>query len=532
MMSTRYRRCGLAVLMLFLMTLPARAQQIAIPERVSLPRLDGVIELDGLSDEAAWSEIEPLPMTTYQPTFEAEPTERTEIRIAYDDNYIYASGRFYDSEPDNIRSNSLYRDRYSGDDTFALIIDTFNDNENALWFYTSPAGVRFDQAVTNDAEFSGGRPINTSWNTHWDVATVQNEEGWFAEMRIPYSSLGFQSNDGQVVMGIIAYRFIVRKNERHIYPAIPPNWNMGFAKPSLAQDVVLEGVRSQKPLYVTPYTLGGFSQTTHLNDAETAYDRADEVSPEIGLDVKYNLTNNLTLDATINTDFAQVEADDQQVNLTRFSLFFPEKRPFFQERAGIFSFDLGSQDRLFHSRRIGLSDDGNAVRILGGARLVGRVGEWDVGLIDMQTASFGELPSENFGVFRLRRRVINPFSYAGAMVTSRLGIDGSYNVAYGLDGSWRYAPDKYLTVKWAQTFEDEVIEPGAFDFLESGLLYLRLENRSRRGLGYNLSLSRSGATYQPEMGFALRRDFTALRGWMRYGFFGSESSHRVPANSC
>ncbi len=174
MMSTRYRRrsCGLAVLLL-LMTLPARAQEIAIPERVSLPRLDGAIELDGLSDEPAWSAIAPLPMTTYQPSFEAEPTERTEIRIAYDDNYVYASGRFYDSEPDNIRSNSLYRDRYSGDDTFALIIDTFNDNENALWFYTSPAGVRFDQAVTNDAEFSGGRPLNTSWNTHWDVATVQ-----------------------------------------------------------------------------------------------------------------------------------------------------------------------------------------------------------------------------------------------------------------------------------------------------------------------------------------------------------------------
>ena len=511
------------LLALLLAAGPVQAQEISTPERLTLPRLSQPIDFDGLSTEPAWDAVAPLPMTMYQPTYQGTPTERTEIRIAYDGEYLYASGRFYDTEPDGIRSNSLYRDRYSGDDTFALVLDTFNDNENALWFYTSPAGVRFDQAVTNDAAFSGGRPINESWNTHWDVATVQTDEGWFAEMRIPYSSLGFQDNNGQVVMGMIAYRFIARKNERHVYPAIAPNWNMGFAKPSVAQDIVLEGVASQKPLYITPYTLGGFSQNAALNDLETAYDRHDTFTRDLGLDLKYNLTNNLTLDATVNTDFAQVEADDQQVNLTRFSLFFPEKRQFFQERAGIFAFNFGFQDRLFHSRRIGLND-GEAVRIFGGTRLVGRVGAWDVGLIDMQTDHSGDLPSENFGVLRLRRTVVNPYSYAGGMVTSRLGTDGSYNLAYGLDASFRLASDRYFTVKWAQTFEDDVIEPGNFDFLEAGQVYLQWENRSRRGLGYNLSLMRSGADYQPEAGFARRRNFTALQGWMRLGLFPSEAS--------
>ncbi|MFQ5569319.1 MAG: DUF5916 domain-containing protein, partial [Rhodothermales bacterium] len=417
------RKRLLLVLLILLPGATSAPAQIQVEGMFSLPRLDGPVDLDGMSDEAAWEAIDPLPLTMYQPSFQGELSERTEIRVAYDTEYLYAAGRFYDSDRSGIRSNSLYRDRYSGDDTFGLVLDTFNDNENALWFYTSPAGVRFDSAVANDAEYNAGPPINESWNTHWDVATTQNEEGWFAEMRIPYSSLGFQANDGRVVMGLIAYRFIARKNERQIFPAVPPNWNMGFAKPSVAQDVMLEEVASQKPLYVTPFTLGGFRRTAHLDEAESAYHLKDKMTPEVGLDLKYNLTNNLTLDATINTDFAQVEADDQQVNLSRFSLFFPEKRQFFQERAGIFAFNFGS-DRLFHSRRIGLHE-GETVRILGGARMVGRLGNWDVGLIDMQTARSTALPSENFGIFRARRQVLNPYSYAGGIITSRLGDDGS-----------------------------------------------------------------------------------------------------------
>ena len=171
-----------------------------------------------------------------------------------------------------------------------------------------------------------------------------------------------------------------------------------------------------------------------INEEGTSDRLDDQVKRDVGLDVKYNVTSNLTFDGTINTDFAQVEADDQQINLTRFSLFFPEKRQFFQERSGIFAFTTTGSDRLFHSRQIGLYR-GAVVPIVGGVRLIGRLGKWDVGAINMQTVrrSALDLPSENFGVVRLRRQVLNSVSTAGGMLTSRIGDDGSYNVAYGLD---------------------------------------------------------------------------------------------------
>ncbi|MFQ5570392.1 MAG: DUF5916 domain-containing protein [Rhodothermales bacterium] len=506
----------------FLLPAAARAQT-----PVSLPRLESPVVLDGRSDEAAWEAIEPLPLTMHQPVFEGEPTEQTEIRVAYDDNYIYVAGRLYDTEEAGIRTNSLYRDRYSGDDILAIVLDTFNDNENALWFFTSPAGVRFDMAVSNDAVFGGGGPfggvVNASWNTFWDVATAQNEQGWFAEMRIPFSSLGFQDIDGRVEMGLITYRLIARKNERVTYPAIPPNWSMAFGKPSVAQDVVLEGVYSQKPLYVTPYVLGGVDRAAQLNDAETAFIHSEDVTREAGLDVKYNLTSNLTLDLTLNTDFAQAEADDQQVNLTRFSLFFPEKRQFFQQRAGIFDFSIGGRDRLFHSRRIGLSG-GEPVRLLGGTRLVGRLGGWDLGLIDMQTARSDHLPSENFGVLRVRRNVFNENSYAGAMVTSRIGDDGSYNVAYGLDGTFRMTGDEYLLVQWTQTFEDERFKNNTFDALEAGLVRVQWQRRRQRGFNYSNSVTWSGDDYTPGMGFVTRNGFTRLGSRVAYDWYPGGTS--------
>ena len=145
-------------------------------EILTLPRFMEPIEIDGKSDEPAWQRIAPLPLTMYEPTFQGIISERSEIRIAYDEDYLYCSARFYDSDPSQIRVNSLYRDRYSGDDVFGVILDTFQDNENALWFWTTPAGIRGEDAISND-----GGSINNSWNTFWDVATIQNEDGWFAE---------------------------------------------------------------------------------------------------------------------------------------------------------------------------------------------------------------------------------------------------------------------------------------------------------------------------------------------------------------
>ena len=512
---------GLIALALLVLPVCAVAQS---PE--SLPRIDGAsITVDGVVNEPEWETVEPLPMTMYQPTFRGGVSQRTEIRVAYDDRHLYVSGQLYDENPSGIRANSLYRDRYSGDDTFAVIIDPFNDNENARWFFTTPTGVRFDMAVSNDAEGGFGRSISDSWDTFWTAAATQNDAGWFAEMRIPLSSLGFQAEGGDATMGLTTYRFRAQSNERYIYPAIPPNWSRGFAKPSQAQDVVLRGVEAARPVYLTPYVLGGLEQEARRNATETGYQQPRDWTREIGGDLRYNVTSNLTLDLTANTDFAQVEADPQRVNLTRFSLFFPEQRRFFQERASTFAFGTGGNDRLFNSRRIGLVE-GEPVRIVGGARLVGRVGDWDVGLIDLQTAENSRLgvPSENFGVARLRRRVFNETSYAGGIVTSRLGMDGSYNVAYGLDGVVRVVGDEYLTLKAAQTVDDQLMDVSGFDPGASSLVVAQWARRRSEGVFYEISGIRSGADYRPDMGFVTRRDFTELSGALAYGRYPGAGS--------
>ena len=509
---------------------PAMAQTSRPSDPMPLTRLSGPIVLDGVIDEPAWQQVPPLPMTVYTPTYQGPFTERTEILVAYDDDYLYMAGRLYDSDPAGVRANTLYRDQYSGDDVLAIVIDSYNDNETALWFATSPPGVRSDRSVANDAQFGGGvpfgpgGPVNSDWNTFWDVATVQNDEGWFAEMRIPFSSLRFQDVDGHVVMGIITYRFIARKNERHVFPSIPPNWGMGFAKPSQARRVSLEGVRSQKPVYFTPYALGGVSRVAELNGAQTAYASDNDVTNEVGLDVKYSVTSNLVLDLTANTDFAQVEADSQQLNLTRFSLFFPEKRQFFQERGSIFEFSTGGLSRLFHSRQIGLNE-GEPVRLLGGARLVGRIGKTDLGFLNMQTASTATFDAENFGVIRVRRQVFNRFSNVGGIATTRIGGGGSYNVAVGADALIRPFGDEYVTVKWAETFEDG--RPGGTGLLDASRVVARWERRNEDGFSYNADFIRSGADYNPGVGFAIRQDFTFGGGTLQYKRFqGSQSPFR------
>ena len=506
------------------------AQTSRPSDPMPLTRLSGPIVLDGVIDEPAWQQVPPLPMTVYTPTYQGPFTERTEILVAYDDDYLYMAGRLYDSDPAGVRANTLYRDQYSGDDVLAIVIDSYNDNETALWFATSPPGVRSDRSVANDAQFGGGvpfgpgGPVNSDWNTFWDVATVQNDEGWFAEMRIPFSSLRFQDVDGHVVMGIITYRFIARKNERHVFPSILPNWGMGFAKPSQARRVSLEGVRSQKPVYFTPYALGGVSRVAELNGAQTAYASDNDVTNEVGLDVKYSVTSNLVLDFTANTDFAQVEADSQQLNLTRFSLFFPEKRQFFQERGSIFEFSTGGLSRLFHSRQIGLNE-GEPVRLLGGARLVGRIGKTDLGFLNMQTARTATFDAENFGVIRVRHQVFNRFSNVGGIATTRIGGGGSYNVAVGADALIRPFGDEYVTVKWAETFEDG--RPGGTGLLDASRVVARWERRNEDGFSYNADFIRSGADYNPGVGFAIRQDFTFGGGTLQYKRFqGSQSPFR------
>jgi hypothetical protein len=509
-------------------------QKSDLPDQLVLHRINGPVTLDGLSNEPAWKGIEPFPVVMHMPNFGAEPSERTEILIAYDDDFLYVAGRLYDREPSKIQANSKERD--SGDPSsewFSIFIDSFNDKENALAFLTTPTGLRSDFTISNDTE--GADAINFNWNTFWDVATVRNDEGWFAEMRIPFSSLRFQDKNGRVVMGIITWRYIARKAEWVIFPAIPPNWgSLSFEKPSKAQEVLFKGLYRRKPLYVAPYVLGGLGQSFELNEDETAYQSIKNLEHEAGLDMKYGLTSNLTLDVTLNTDFAQVEADDQQVNLTRFSLFFPEKRLFFQERSSNFDFNFETSEpnRLFHSRRIGIHG-GKLVRIYGGARLVGRVGPWDLGFLSMQTAQTEDLPSENFGVFRIRRQIFNPYSYIGVISTTRFGMDGTYNIAYGLDGIIRVFGDDYLTVKWAQTFETgQKNNPLSLDPARIRFNWLR---RTIKGFGYGLSYSRAGVDYNPGMGFEMRENYSRLATGLFYGWIPSEKSplfsHQVSLSS-
>ena len=319
------------------------------------------------------------------------------------------------------------------------------------------------------------------------------------------------------------YKRQPHNNESYVYPAISPKWG-GWStwKPSKAQEIVFKDLQSKKPVYIVPYVLAGLGRNFDLNEEESAYLRDDTPVHELGLDVKYGLTNNLTLDVTFNTDFAQVEADDEQINLTRFSLFFPEKRLFFQERSSNFEFNLGGDDRLFYSRRIGISDD-KPINIYGGGRIVGRVGSWDVGLMNLQTAPLEKLSSENFGVYRLRRQVFNRNSYVGGMLTSRIGTKGSYNIAYGLDGIFRVKKDDYLSFYWAQTFEDSS-ENKTVTSLDLSRMGVRWENRKQQGLGYDLVFSRSGKSFNPGIGFFQRENYTRFGSKLLYGWLSGEKS--------
>ncbi len=497
-----------AVVVLSLTPMPRLGAQETQAGPLVLTRIAKAIDVDGRLVEPEWRDVPTVPLTQYTPVFRGPTTQRTEIRVAYDDDYFYAAGWFYDTDASKIRINSLYRDRWNGDDAFAIYIDAFNDNQNAKWFGITAGGIRFDLLVSND-----GATLNGSWDTFWDAATTVTDSGWFVEVRIPFSSIGFRTDaDGNATMGLTVTRLVSRLDERVTFPAIDPKFE--FRRPSVAQDVVLRGVKSRRPLYVTPYALAGAGQTAVSGTSGFRIDKG--TSREVGLDVKYPFSAGLTLDVTLNTDFAQVEADDQQVNLDRFPLFFPERRRFFQEGSGVFDFATGNGTRLFNSRRIGLTENLEPVRVLGGARIVGRAGKWDIGALDMQTESHGTTPSENFGVLRLQRPVLNAWSTAGLMLTSYYG-DGRRNQALGGDFSWRFRGDQYIGAKLATTSYNG--DTTGASFADHSHIDLKLERRTGRGLQYQGTLTRSGTAYRPELGFMPRRDFTTANFFANYFIF-------------
>jgi hypothetical protein len=473
-----------------------------------LTRLSGPVEVDGNPNEPVWEQVPSLPLTMYAPVFRGNPSQRSVIKVAYDDEHFYAAGWFYDDDAGGIRINSLYRDRWNGDDAFAIYIDPFNDNQNAKWFGTTPGGIRFDILLSDD-----GNTQNGSWDTFWTARSTVTANGWFSEVRIPFSSLGFRPDaDGRAVMGLTVTRLVSRTGERVTFPAIDPRFE--FRRPSVAQDVAMHDVRTRTPLYMTPYVLTSTNRT--VEPSATAFETQRRNENEIGLDVRYPLSSQLTLDLTVNTDFAQVEADDQQVNLDRFPLFFPERRRFFQEQSGIFDFDGGGSTRLFHSRRIGLASDFTPVPILAGARLVGQAAGWDIGLLEMQTDDHGPSPSENFGVLRLRRPVVNDHSTAGFMVTS-LASSGMHNLGLGTDASIRVRGDDYVVAKWLASVDDA--DSAGTTVGERSQFNVRWERRTGRGLQYSLNATRSGPAFRPALGFLPRSDFTSANAVANYFIF-------------
>jgi hypothetical protein len=476
---------------------------------LELTRVASPIVVDGVMNDEGWRTVAALPLTMYLPVFRGQPSQRSEIRVAYDDQYFYVGGWFYDTDPKGIRINSLYRDRWNGDDALAIYIDAFNDDQNAKWFGVTPAGMRFDQLVYDD-----GNTLNDNWDGFWDAKTAITDAGWFVEVRIPFSTIGFHADAvGNAVMGLTVTRLVSRLNERVTFPEIDPKFP--FRRPSSAQDVMLRGVTSRTPFYLTPYALGG------VNDTPSTRRHVDR---EIGVDARYPFSPNLTLDLTANTDFAQVEADEQQVALDRFPLFYPERRRFFQENAGLFDFVTAGGGRLFHSRRIGLTPDLKPVRILGGARLVGRVGAWDVGALDMQTEDANALPGENFGVLRLRRRVLNPSSTAGVMATTYYG-GGRSNVAVGADTSLRPWGDDYIGLKWAATADRGGTTVSRGGLADHSIFDLKWERRVGRGLSYVGQVTRAGEEYRPELGFMPRRNFTTANVVSNYYFFTDKNRY-------
>jgi len=479
---------------------------------LDLPRVDAGIEIDGILDEPQWANAVVLEGVQQVPDFGAAPTQRGEFLLAHDGEYLYLGCRMYETDPSLIRITTLERDVSPYvTDSCGMRLDSYNDEENSLVFVTTPASVRTDWTFSNDAT---GAP-NQRWDTYWDAEGRVTDFGWSAEVRVPFSSMGYQVVDGRAIMGFSVTRTMVRNAESIVHPAIRPDWGPGgVAKPTQMRKMVITGLgEPRKPVYLTPYVLGGGGLTTASVGGGTAFDQNTEEIFEVGGDLRYALTRNLNLDLSVNTDFAQVEADDQQVNLTRFSLFFPEQRRFFQERSGIFDVNLGSNERLFHSRRIGLVD-GQPIGIYGGARVVGRIGDWDVGFLDMQAEDTDTLASENLGVLRLRRRFLNDASYLGAIMTSRLGADGGSNVLYGTDASVRVFDQDYLTVNWSQSFDDA--DPAGVGAFERSLVRANWEHRGTDGPTYEASVVRAGAAFEPGMGFLRRRDY--VRGFARAGY--------------
>lgn len=490
---------------------------------VLIPRLQGTIVLDGSSDEPAWQHAARFKHMVFEPVWNGASTDSTDVLVTYDDKFLYVAGRCYDREAGKTVARNLVRDGWRGDDWFTFHVDAYSDKQNAVVFSVYPLGSRYDMATSNDAIEIGNSTFNPNFNMIWEAKTMMTDTAWFLEMKIPWSNLRFKAKNGRAVMGISSSRPIYHKGEFFQFPHIRQGEFEPIMRPSLKQPVVFEQIKSQRLLQITPYLLGGFQQNQNL-DANGAVKQQDGTF-QAGLDVKYGVSPYLTLDLTVNTDFAQVEADNQQVNLSRFSLFFPERRLFFQEQAGLFEVNLGNNSQLFYSRVIGINN-GELTPIIGGARLTGKAGKWDVGALNMQTSGSGlsngtRIPTENFGILRLRHKVFNDRSFVGFTGTSRVGKD-SRNFAFGTDAILNIKQNLYFLGAVAGTFDQPFAESKTVNGLGATRANFSLEQRQRKGFGYTLGYSFSGKDFNPGIGFVDRADFQRISGSLNYGKFAQE----------
>ncbi|MFN8570589.1 MAG: DUF5916 domain-containing protein [Gemmatimonadaceae bacterium] len=419
-----------------------------IPARRLTASEASAMRVDGLLSEAVWRDVAPISgFRQKEPIEGVLATEQTEIRIVYDGGTMYVGVTAHDDNPRGVIARILARDKvmvadfdgkpkFAGDDAIAILFDPFHDHRNAFVFATNPNGAEFDGLLTDE-----GREFNVDWRGIWSVSSKRTADGWSAEFAIPFRTLRYPSNPS--TWGFNAYRVIRRKNEETLWRSYSRS-NEGFARVSRAghltglADLPSPGLNAD----LRPYLVGGGDEV-HAVDSATAR----STTGGVGLDFKSEVRPGLVLDLTYNTDFAQVEVDDQQVNLTRFDLFFPEKREFFLENSGIFEFGArGNFEpppfQLFFSRQVGISDSG-AIPVLGGGRLTGRVGQQTLGLLSVMTGEkYGE-PRTAFNVGRIKRD-IGGANYVGAMIVDRRS-DSTWNTAGGLD--WSFWPASAFNVQ-------------------------------------------------------------------------------------
>ena len=471
-------------------------------------RLGEHLRLDGTLDEAVYLTVPPFGGFTQSLPREGSPaSERTDIWVFFDRENLYIAARCWDSAPPAAWvANEMRRDaaQLGQNDNLTVVLDTFHDRRNGFLFQTSPLGTRFDVAITDESN------VNRDWNPVWDVRSGRFDGGWTVEAEIPFKSLRYRAGSGS--WGIQFRRVIRRKNEWVYLNPVPSaiGGPPGLQRISLSATLVgLETPDASRNVEVKPYAISSIQTDVSRTPA-----RLNEFTGDAGVDVKYSITANLTADATYNTDFSQVEVDEQQVNLTRFSLFFPEKRDFFLEGRGLFDFGRGTAGgdtpSLFYSRRIGLNQ-GRAVPLRLGGRLTGKAGKLGLGMLNIQTADepLSGTPPTNFTVIRVKRDILRR-SAIGAMVTSRSvsNIAAGSNQALGVDAAFSFfqsvTMDGYVARTWTPGVErDQGSYQGRFDYTADRY-------------GARLEQVSVGDNFNPEVGFVRRDNFRRTFGSARF----------------